>query len=549
MVKRHLLIALFSFFVCLILCSCASDNKAEINEVGVVASNSYDDLVSLYKEFRDFQEPKWVDGAPDYTAAAIEEQRRGLKEFQKCLAAIDIKDWPISQQVDYHLVRAEMNGVDFHQRIYKPWSRDPVFYLPSQGGAGPVMDIDLRIRSNDLPLTEAKLSDFRKKLLAIPKIYKQAEGNLTEAPGDLAKIAIHYIDREASRYERLASRLAEHHPELLPLCEQAEDAVRNYGKWLEANISRMTAPAGIGVENYNWYMKNVHLFPYTWEECQLIVEHEYSRIITFLKLEEQRNRNLPPLEVADTAEEYYRRLDEALVYVLKFLRDAEIMTVPDWLDPADYSDPNDKTRSLPSSPSIDHKAREREVLPGETHEFIGHLFDEQRLERDNRPIRGVRRLYNIDWIRSEGWAAGLEELLMQAGVLDERPRRGREIEYLMNASHMSLSLPDFKMHSNEITFDEARKLCAEIMSYGWSHEDEPMVWYEQQSNLRFPGFHTGVVMGKAQLMKLFKDRAMQLGDKFVLRDFIDEFLAAGMIPFSLIRWEMTGYEDEIKKLW
>jgi uncharacterized protein (DUF885 family) len=65
---------------------------------------------------------------------------------------------------------------------------------------------------------------------------------------------------------------------------------------------------------------------------------------------------------------------------------------------------------------------------------------------------------------------------------------------------------------------------------------------------RFPGFHTGVVMGKAQFMKLFRERAMQLGDKFVLRDFIDEFLAAGMIPFSLIRWEMTGYDDEIKEL-
>jgi len=26
----------------------------------------------------------------------------------------------------------------------------------------------------------------------------------------------------------------------------------------------MTAPSGIGVNNYNWYMKNVHLVPYTW---------------------------------------------------------------------------------------------------------------------------------------------------------------------------------------------------------------------------------------------------------------------------------------------
>ena len=36
----------------------------------------------------------------------------------------------------------------------------------------------------------------------------------------------------------------------------------------------------------------------------------------------------------------------------------------------------------------------------------------------------------------------------------------------MNASHMSLSLPDLKMHSNEITFKEARQWCAEIMQCG-----------------------------------------------------------------------------------
>ncbi len=489
-----------------------------------------------------------TDGVPDYSAAAIQEQSRGLKRFQDRLKAIDASAWPVSQQIDYHLVRAEMNGMEFYHRIYRPWFRDPCFYIPSQGGAGPVMRIPLRIPDR-LPIPEDRIDEVRKQLKAIPKIYEQARVNLTEAARDLAIIAIHYIDREAGRYRRVARRLAEHHPDLARDAERAGDALEDYGRWLEENKSTMAANAGIGIENYNWYLKNVHLFPYTWEECQTIVEHEYSRIVTFLKLEENRNRNLPPLEVADTAEEYYRRLDEALEYVVEFLRDEEILTVPDWLDPRDYSDPDDEDRSLPTNPSIDHKARERDVLPGETHEFIGHLFDGQRLSRDDRPIRGVRRRYNMDWIRSEGWAAGLEELLMHAGYLDKRPQRGREIEYLMNASHMSLSLPDFKMHSNEITFDEARRLCAEIMPYGWSHEDEPMVWYEQQSNLRFPGFHTGVVVGKAQFMKLFRERAMQLGKDFVLRDFIDEFLAAGMIPMALTRWEMTGYDDEIKKLW
>jgi hypothetical protein len=44
---------------------------------------------------------------------------------------------------------------------------------------------------------------------------------------------------------------------------------------------------------------------------------------------------------------------------------------------------------------------------------------------------------------------------MQAGVLDERPRRGREMQYLMNAWHFSLSIPDTKMQSNEIDLREA----------------------------------------------------------------------------------------------
>lgn len=51
------------------------------------------------------------------------------------------------------------------------------------------------------------------------------------------------------------------------------------------------------------------------------------------------------------------------------------------------------------------------------------------------------------------------------------------------------------------------------------------------------------------LKKLLSDRAFQLGDEFELRHFMDEFPAAGMIPLSLIRWEMTGLEDQIKKLW
>ena len=42
-------------------------------------------------------------------------------------------------------------------------------------------------------------------------------------------------------------------------------------------------------------------------------------------------------------------------------------------------------------------------------------------------IRGEERLYNMEWLRAEGFAVASEELFMIAGVLDDRPQRGREI--------------------------------------------------------------------------------------------------------------------------
>ena len=68
------------------------------------------------------------DGAPDYTAETLARKYSELAAYQARCAAIDPSQWPIAQQVDYQLVRAEMNGLDFDLRVLKPWARDPAFY-------------------------------------------------------------------------------------------------------------------------------------------------------------------------------------------------------------------------------------------------------------------------------------------------------------------------------------------------------------------------------------------------------------------------------------
>jgi uncharacterized protein (DUF885 family) len=52
------------------------------------------------------------------------------------------------------------------------------------------------------------------------------------------------------------------------------------------------------------------------------------------------------------------------------------------------------------------------------------------------------------------------------------------------------------------------------------------------------------VAGKQQIEGLLAARAQQLGDKFDLGEFHDQFLAEGMIPTALAEWEMTGINSD-----
>ena len=55
-------------------------------------------------------------------------------------------------------------------------------------------------------------------------------------------------------------------------------------------------------------------------------------------------------------------------------------------------------------------------------------------------------------------------------------------------------------------------------------------------------------IGKLQLDWLIADRAARLGKEFTLNNFFDDYFARGFIPASLLRWEMTGLDDEPSKM-
>ena len=230
-------------------------------------------------------------GMPQVDPAAIAAERQSLRVLQARLRAIDPSDWPVPEQVDYHLVRAELNGLDFRHRVTRPWFRDPGTY-----------------------------SDV-----------------------------------------------------VLFLGERAG-------------------------------MLNVYLFPYSWDELRTLVELEDNRVIGFQRLEENRNRHLPELKPVQSQAEYKQSVADAIDDLMTFVTEQRIWSMPDYLTP------------------------------------------------DATTLRGV-------------------------------------------------------------------------------------------------GHHMLMVVGKIQFMKLIRDRAQQQGDDFELQVFMDEFFESGLLPIALIRWEMTGYADEVSRLW
>lgn len=518
---------------------------------GVTAQDAdgYADLLGLFKEFREFSQADYRGEVSGYSEA-MEAKLGALKDFQGRLAAIDVVDWPVAEQVDFHLVRAEMNGLEFQLRVLRPWERDPAFYGGRRAGLG---------RLPQLPLTGDRVGELRSRLQAIPAYYEQAKrnlggGNVAAIPGDLALFAIHDLEQRDDPFANLIELLGQHQPELVEDAKNAQAASAGYLSWLRENRSRMTAPAGVGIENYNWLMKNVYLFPYSWEEIRTIVELEDNRVVTFQKLEENHNRDLPPLSPVASAEEYQRSVLSSIERVMAFIRDEEIFTVEDYIVVDEYVQDRLRTTSRPWSEEHDYffNFSHRESLMEETHEMVGHHFDLLRAWNDERPIRGSREHegpYDLAVGRLEGLAFAFEELLMHAGYLDERPRRAREVAYEQAAFRTVRGLADVYMHSNEWSLTEAMEYAVANAPHGELLDDSPHLWHEMQTTLLHVGWHSQMIVGKLHFMKLFRDRALQLSDDFNLKEFMDEFYAAGVIPTSLIRWEMTGYDDEIKDLW
>lgn len=509
-------------------------------------ADAYRSLVILHEEFVKLRQPKVVAGVPDYTPAAMSEQRQGLEALRKRLGAIDGSSWPVPQQVDYHLVRAELNGLDFDHRVVRPWQRDPGLYV----------DLIRRAPYSDVPAKPETVAQMRVDLQAVAKILEQARTNLTSASGELTGMAIRQLEMsdgvnqgEPRRptppagvigwYRDLLARLPKHHPELVTEARAALTAAESFRDWLKQSQPSMEEPAFVGLDNYNWYLRNVRLIPNDADDVRLLGSREEDRARTFLAIELNRHRALPPIQPVKTAEEHERRVRESERLIRGFIQKHGLLTVPPDTPEKFETDAFWIVREG-GKRHFWEELTYRDPLNNHIHASIpGHQFDGHIQRKNTNPIRAGYR----DGARAEGWGFYIEEMLLQAGLLDGRPR-ARELFYIAQLKR-AIRIPcELDMQTGRFTLQQAiDHMVREVPLM-----EPDLARYDLAIYLRRPTYGMNYVIGKLQMEDLLNERVRQLGDTFDLGQFHDEFLAAGPIPITLIRWEMTGADDHLRQV-
>lgn len=507
-----------------------------------------DSLVQIAEALRALRQPPAADGVPDYAPAALARWRSGLDALRTRHAALNAGGWSVADRIDHILVRTQLDAFDFEMRVLRPWARDP----------GHWVDLMARVPYTAFPLTAEGRTRLERQLRAVPRTITEARRQLTEPAGELAGIAHVHLTRsdgvnqgEPRRdpppegiigwYEDLRTRAAQQDAALTPLADSALAALRDFANWLATERPRMQAPAHIGLDDYAWYLRHVRLVPLDVAQVRLIGEREIARARSLLAFDRHRYRALPPLVPVTTADEHERRTREAETHIRTFTQRERLLTIPDDIPPQYETDAFFIDRGAwGGARHFWEELTYRDPLNNHIHASIpGHRFDGALQRRHPRPIR---RTFS-DGARAEGWAFYIEEMYVHTGLLDDRPK-GRELFWIAQLKRAARIHAELRMQTGEWTLDDAiAYLVREVPLM-----EENLARYDLAIYLRRPAYGMNYTIGKAQLEQLLADRQRQLGEAFDLGAFHDAFLAAGSIPISLIRWELTGLDDELRAL-
>ncbi len=503
----------------------------------------------------------WV---PDWSSTAVGARRESLRRLEREWRGIDTTGWARPAQVDYRLLGSAIARVHWELDIVRAWRRNPTFYLEQTIG---VLHRDL-LRAP--PFDGTRTSEIVRRLERVPRTLDEGKANLTEAVGPFAGIAIDALDGVGPRLDGVARALG-------PLLEgpdaarfpaavnAAARALEAYRGWLAQKLPSLPQQTAVGRDAYVGFLRRVALVPFAPEELVAMARQDWARAVAFEAYERRRNAALPELELFPSLDAQLAREAADETRIRSYLRDKGILTVPDWLRhyrtaplPA-YLAPlggwgvdDDLTSATrlgedgtsyrpPPSPALGYfyLATAKDPRPLLVHEGVpGHYMQLALAWAHEDPIR--RRYYDSN--SNEGIGFYAEEMMLQAGLFDDRPRVREIIYNFMRLRALRVEV-DVKLATGEFSIPQAATYLQTTVPM-----DSATAISEAAFFASAPGQAITYEIGKLQILAFLTDARLRQGDAFALRAFHDFVWKNGNVPIALQRWELLGLDDEIRLL-
>ena len=288
---------------------------------------------------------------------------------------------------------------------------------------------------------------------------------------------------------------------------------------------------------------------------------EWNRAVAFESYEKERNRDVPPLKLAENTESWIKDTAAKELAIREFLDKHGILTVPDWVQHytlrampeylhalEGFSETDDFTSASrlkenciryldPPSPTLGYfwRATAQDPRPIIVHEGIpGHYFQLCLSWKHEDPIR--RHYYDSG--ANEGIGFYAEEMMLQAGLFDDSPHTREIIYNFMRLRALRVEV-DVRLALGEFTLEQAAKYLEEKVPM-----DPGTARQEAIAFSTGPGQAITYQIGKLQITKFLAEARMQQGEKFNLRAFHDFVWKNGNVPIALQRWEYLGSPDQ-----
>ena len=546
------------------------------NQDHVMGAAALHKLANDYYNWRNENDPvsssnaglhTWDDRLADFSPARVAERAQHVRALLEKVRAMKIDTWPKDEQIDAILFRAQLENIDFGNRVLKFERTNPQTYIGECVSA----IFSLLKKEYDTPRKRALSATARLK--AMPPMLKQGLTNLQNPVKLYAKLAIDSARSIDPLFKDSLMALdvdlaPNEHEELIKARDAALSAAHSYADELEKRMPKMVDFVPMGEANYNYYLKRVLLLPLDAREVETIgrVENARYRALEALlpdpKLADpdpKRAANIPP-DQASFLKAYESRETE----MINFLKEHNLISLPNYLGPFQIRQLPDAFKPTspggfmnppgvydkdptgfyfiptynPQSKNFYIRAAIEDPRPILGHEGIpGHFL---QLSIANHLTDEIRRQHQ-DGVFVEGWALYGEEMLMRTGLYPNNSPAQGQILRLSRYRGARIGV-DVNLHTGKWTFEQAVKY---FMDAGGL--DREAAEGEAAGAASSPHQKISYIIGKWQIMNLlgrYKDRQ---GDNFRLGQFHDDLIKNGSLPVSVIEWILLDDASSIKK--